>query len=72
MEALKILPRKENLDWEYDEDADVLYISVKKPQKALGIDAGEGIVIRYREDTKEVVGLTIIGFKDRFLKAVGN
>ena len=72
METLKILPKKENLDWEYDEEADVLYISVKKPQNALGIDAGEGIVIRYREDTKEVVGLTIIGFKDRFLKAVGN
>ena len=72
METLKILSKKENLDWEYDEDADVLYISVKKPQKALGIDVGEGIVIRYRADTKEVVGLTIIGFKDRFLKAVGN
>jgi len=27
VEALRILEKKENLDWEYDEEADVLYIS---------------------------------------------
>jgi len=69
MEKLKILDKKENLNWDYDEEADVLYISIDKPQKAIGIDAGEGIIIRYREDKKEIVGLTIIGFKDRFLAA---
>ncbi len=58
------------MDWEYDEDADVLYISVIKPQKAIGIDVGEGIIVRYREDTNEIVGLTVIGFKERFLKAI--
>lgn len=71
MEALKILQKKENLDWDYDEEADVLYISVRKPQKAIGIDVGDGIIVRYREDTKEVVGLTIIGFKERLLSAMG-
>lgn len=71
MEALKILGKKENLDWDYDEEADVLYISIVKPQKAIGVDVGEGIIVRYREDTKEIVGLTIIGFKERFLKAMG-
>lgn len=66
--TLKILQKKENLDWDYDEEADVLYISVKKPQKAVGLDVGEGIIVRYREDTKEVVGLTVLGFKERLMK----
>ncbi len=71
MEALKILERKENLNWDYDEEADVLYISVEKPRKAVGLDVGEGVIVRYREDTGELVGLTIIGVKERTLMAMG-
>lgn len=70
MEALKILETKENLDWDFDEEADVLYISLNNPQKAIGIDMGDGIIARYKEDTNEVVGLTIIGFKNRILKSM--
>jgi uncharacterized protein YuzE len=70
MEAIKILDKKENLNWEYDEDADVLYISIGKPPKALGVDIGEGAVIRYREETGEVVGLTLIGLKERLLSSL--
>jgi uncharacterized protein YuzE len=44
---------------DYDEEADVLYISFKRPQKA---DDSEmlknGIILRYRK--KEVVGITIL------------
>ena len=72
MEALKILDKRENLNWEYDEEADVLYISVGKPQKALGLDLGDGVIVRYREDTAEVVGITIIGMKERSLRAMGH
>lgn len=70
MEVLKILEKKEKLNWDYDEDADVLYISITKPQEAIGIDVGEGIIVRYKEDSKEIVGLTIIGFKERFINAI--
>jgi len=70
IEKVKILQRKENIDWDYDDGADVLYISIAKPQEALGMDVGEGIIVRYREDTGEVVGLTIIGFRERFLEAM--
>ena len=72
MEQIKILEREQNLDWEYDEEGDVLYISVGEPQKALGIDIGEGVVVRYREDAKEIVGLTILGVKERLLSAVSS
>lgn len=68
MEALKILERKQNLNWDYDEEADVLYLSVGDPQKALGVDIGEGLVVRMDASEKEVVGLTVVGLRSRLLK----
>ena len=53
--------KKVSLDWEYDGEADTLYISFGKPRAAVGVDVGEGVVVRYDEKAKEVVGLTIIG-----------
>ena len=70
MEAIKILDKKENLSWDYDEEADVLYISIGEPRKALGVDIGEGAIVRYVEETKEVVGLTLIGVKERLLNSL--
>jgi len=72
METIKILEKKENLNWDYDEEADVLYISIGEPQKAVGVDIGEGAIIRYIESTGEVVGLTLIGVKERLLKSLGS
>ena len=65
MDTLKIMEKKENLNWDYDEEGDVLYISIGEPVKALGLDVGEGVIVRYQEQTGEVVGLTIIGVKQR-------
>jgi len=67
VEAIKILEKKENLNWEYDEEADVLYISIGEPRKALGVDIGEGAIMRYIEKTGEVVGVTLLGVKERLL-----
>ena len=70
METLKILERKENLSWDYDEEADVLYISRGEPQEALGQDVGDGVIIRYEKKTKEVVGITITDVRQRTLGAM--
>lgn len=70
MEAIKILEKQENLNWDYDEEADVLYISIGEPQKALGVDIGEGAIVRYIESTGELVGLTLVGVKERVLKSL--
>jgi uncharacterized protein YuzE len=70
MEAIKILDKQENLNWDYDEEADVLYISIGEPQKALGVDIGEGAIVRYIESTGELVGLTLVGVKERVLKSL--
>ena len=67
MEAMKIFNKKERLDWEYDAEADVLYLSLGQPQAALGVDIGEGVVVRYDEVSNEVVGLTIVGLKHKLL-----
>lgn len=70
MEAIKILERPSNLTWDYDEDADVLYISVGQPRPAVGVDIGDGLIVRYDEANHEVVGLTVIGMRDRLLKGI--
>ena len=70
MEALKILEGKPALNWEYDEEADVLYIAVGKPRPAIGLDVGEGVIVRYDGKKQEVVGLSILGFRARTLQSL--
>jgi len=68
MEALKILEHPDKVNWNYDEEADVLYLSVGEPRPAAGVDIGEGVVLRYDETANEVVGLTLIGLRAKLLK----
>ncbi len=67
MEALKILQKPGEITWDYDEDADVLYLSVGEPRPALGVGIGEGLILRYDEANKEVVGLILMGLRQRLL-----
>jgi len=60
METLKMIEKKENLQWDYDADADVLYISIGKPQKAEGIDLGNGVIVRVNPTTHEIIGFTLL------------
>lgn len=50
---------------DYDQDADVLYVSLKRPQKATDTEflEGQGILLRYRG--KELVGVTILDASKR-------
>ena len=70
MEAVKILEKPTTINRDYDEDADVLYLSIGDPRPAVGMDIGEGIVLRYDEAGKELVGLTLIGLRARLLKSL--
>jgi uncharacterized protein YuzE len=50
---------------DYDAEADVLYISLKRPQKAtetIDVDE-EGILLRYRDS--ELVGMTVLDASKR-------
>ncbi len=68
MEALKILEKPDSLRWDYDGEADVLYLTIGEPKPAVGVDIGEGIVVRYDEIEKQIVGLTLTGLRARVLK----
>ena len=68
MEALKILEKPDSLRWDYDDEADVLYLTIGEPKPAVGVDIGEGIVVRYDETEKQIVGLTLTGLRARVLK----
>ena len=70
MEILKISDKPDTVDWEYDDEADVLYLSIGKPKPAVGIDIGEGVVVRYDEANNEVVGLTVLGLRERILEGM--
>ena len=70
MDPLKILDRPEGVNWDYDGDADVLYLSIGEPSPATGIDIGDGVVVRFDEKRQEVVGLTVIGLRARLLKGL--
>jgi len=72
MEAVKILEKATSLDWDYDEEADVLYLSMGQPGPAVGVDIGDGVVLRYDEARREVVGLTLIGLRERLMRSLPN
>jgi len=49
---------------DYDQQADVLYISFRRPQKATDTEmTDDGILLRYRKD--ELVGLTVLDASTR-------
>ena len=64
METTLKLRDGECVTWDYDEEADVLYISFGQPKPALALDVGEGVLVRYREEDGELVGFTIIGLSE--------
>jgi uncharacterized protein YuzE len=57
----------ERIDLDYDEEADVLYISFGTPREAKdSVEVDDGVV--YRISDHEVVGITITDFKARTVK----
>jgi uncharacterized protein YuzE len=64
---MKILEKSDRLDWSYDREADVLYMSIGAPRNATGVDIGQGVIVRHDEKRRQLVGLTIIGMRARLL-----
>ena len=57
-----------------DSEADVLYISFGAPRPAVGVDMGNGVIMRYDEEQDEIVGITIIGVRTsaRYRRSTGD
>ena len=47
---------------DYDAEADVLYLSFRKPQQATDSELNDNVVYHYHQN--DLVGLTIIGFQE--------
>ena len=57
---------KKNIQLRYDDIADVLYISFGKPQCAKTNPITDADLVRFNPRTEEVVGITIIAYKERY------
>ena len=66
MPHLKRLP-SHHMQIDYDQEADVLYVSFERPQHATDSELREdNVLLRYRG--KKLVGITIIGTKAKALR----
>ncbi|MBU1183838.1 MAG: DUF2283 domain-containing protein [Proteobacteria bacterium] len=54
-------------DVDYDDYADVLYISFGKPKEGIVCEVAEGDLVRVDPYTDKIVGITILDFKNRYL-----
>jgi len=70
MKTLNISKKKNNINWDYDAEADVLYISFGNPKNAEGVDIGEGTIIRIQPDSNEIIGITILNPLHRTLRSI--
>ncbi len=66
IDILSLVPHSLNLRsnhlWlDYDDEADVLYISLRKPQRATDSEMDRGFVYHY--DGNELVGVTVLHAK---------
>ncbi len=73
MTILKLIPYlltapSQKIWVDYDEEADVLYISFRKPQRANDSTLENNIVYHYRDQT--LVGITVLRASATFGKAV--
>lgn len=57
------IAKDRGLDIDYDEEADVLYISFGKPQPADDSEEVNDVIYRFRQN--ELIGITVPSFKSR-------
>ena len=49
----------------YDHEADVLYLSVGEPRRAISREIGDDVLLRIDSETGAIVGLTILNLSTR-------
>ncbi|MCI0475696.1 MAG: hypothetical protein L0Y55_05570 [Anaerolineales bacterium] len=59
---------KDELNFVYDRDADVLYVSKGHPVYTDYVELNDDLILRLDPRTRQVVGFTIVDFVGRFAK----
>ena len=57
---------KDRLKIVYDWEADVLYVTKGTPEHTDYVEYTEDIILRFRPETKQLVGFTLIDFSEHF------
>jgi len=70
--TVKILEDSPTITGFYDKEADVLYISLGEPREGVAVDISDGAIARYNEDSETIVGITLIGLRQRVLKELNH
>jgi len=65
----KVVPIGEKFQYDYDQEADCLYISFGEPRPCLGKEK-DGLILRFDINTDEFVGVTITSFKKKLAKVL--
>ena len=60
---------KEGLNIAYDKDTDILYITMGAACASVSIDTNDGNLMSVDPTTDEVVGITLLDFKERHLES---
>ena len=58
----------QKLEISYDAGADVLYISIGEPRPGIAAECNDGDFLRIDPATSEVVGITLLDFRERFIQ----
>jgi len=56
------MDKARTLDYHYDSEEDILYVTLGDSDSALCIEQGEGFLVRIEPESGEVVGFTVIDF----------
>ncbi|MEG4344526.1 DUF2188 domain-containing protein [Microcoleus sp. A003_D6] len=70
--TVKILEDSTTITGFYDKEADVLYLSLGEPREGVAVDISDGAIARYNEDSETIVGITLIGLRQRVLKELNH
>ena len=54
------------IDVDYDEESDVLYISLGKPRPGIVLEDDNGRLIRIDPKTNEMIGITLLDLKEHY------
>lgn len=58
---------KKSFNLKYDPKTDILHVAFGKAQKAISVEQKPEVFVRLDPKTQEIVGLTVLGFKQNFL-----
>jgi uncharacterized protein YuzE len=70
--TVKILEDSTTITGFYDREADVLYISLGEPREGVALDISDSVIARYNEDSETIVGITIMGLRQRVEKELNH